>query len=51
MTCISTIRSYKIVAVQPLGKEEAVQKGVNFLSELFIFTVAGTVVVLEVRKL
>mmetsp|Transcript_7483 Transcript_7483/g.11115 ORF Transcript_7483/g.11115 Transcript_7483/m.11115 type:complete len:101 (+) Transcript_7483:162-464(+) len=38
---------YKFVGVKPLPKEEAVAKGVNFLSEVFIFAVAGTVITLE----
>ena len=36
--------------MKPLPKEEAVAKGVNFLSEVFIFAVAGTVITLEVRQ-
>lgn len=41
---------YKFVGVQPLPEEEALAKGANFLSEVFIFTVAGVVITLEVWR-
>ena len=44
------ISSYKFVGVKPLPDEEALAKGANFLSELFIFTVAGIVMTLEVWR-
>jgi hypothetical protein len=38
------------VGVKPLPDEEALSKGANFLSEVFIFTVAGVVITLEVWR-
>ncbi len=43
-----TLDRYKLVAVKPLPEEEALAKGANFLSEVFIFTVAGIAITLEV---
>jgi hypothetical protein len=42
--------SYKFVGVKPLPEEEALAKGANFMSEAFIFTVAGLVITLEVWR-
>lgn len=36
--------------VKPLPAEEALSKGVNFLSESVVFTVAGTIIVLEYNR-
>lgn len=41
---------YKFVGVRPLPEEEALAKGANFLSEVFIFSVAGLVITLEVWR-
>jgi hypothetical protein len=41
---------YKFVGVKPLPDEEALSKGANFLSEVFIFTVAGVAITLEVWR-
>mmetsp|Transcript_13886 Transcript_13886/g.23004 ORF Transcript_13886/g.23004 Transcript_13886/m.23004 type:complete len:157 (+) Transcript_13886:104-574(+) len=42
-----TTAGFKYVGVKPLPKEEALSKGVNFISEFFIFSVAVSVVVIE----
>lgn len=44
------IERYKFVGVKPLPEEEALAKGANFLSEAFIFSVAGIVMTLEVWR-
>ena len=41
---------YKFVGVRPLPEEEALAKGANFLSEVFIFSVAGLAITLEVWR-
>lgn len=41
---------YRFLGVKPLLKEEALSKGVNFLSESLVFTVAGAVIVVEYAR-
>lgn len=41
---------YKILGVNPLPEEEALSRGVNFLSESFVFTVAGTIIIVEYSR-
>ncbi|CAN1149957.1 OPA3-like protein [Linum perenne] len=38
------------VAIRPLDEEKAVQAAVDLIGELFVFTVAGVVVVFEVQR-
>ncbi|CAN0853262.1 OPA3-like protein [Linum grandiflorum] len=38
------------VAIRPLDEEKAVQAAVDLIGELFVFTVAGAVVVFEVQR-
>ncbi|KAL4586376.1 hypothetical protein LXL04_011012 [Taraxacum kok-saghyz] len=37
-------------AIRPLNEEKAVQAAADLLGELFVFTVAGTAVILEVQR-
>ena len=41
---------YKFLGVKPLAAEDATSKAVNFLSETFVFTVAGTIIVVEYAR-
>ena len=36
--------------MKPLPVEDAISKGVNFLSESFVFTVAGTIILIEYNR-
>jgi hypothetical protein len=38
---------YRILSIAPLEREEALSKGIDFLSEAFIFVMAGGVIVIE----
>lgn len=41
---------YKFLGVSPLEKEEALSKGIDFLSEAFIFCVAGSIIIIEYAR-
>ncbi len=41
---------YKIIGVSSLPEEEALSRGINFLSETFVFSVAGTIIVVEYAR-
>lgn len=41
---------YKILGVKPLPEEDALSRGVNFLSESFVFLVGGTIIVVEYSR-
>jgi hypothetical protein len=41
---------YKILKVEPLPVEEALARGINFVSESFIFGVAGALLVFEYQR-
>lgn len=41
---------YKILGIKPLPEEEALARGVNFLSEAFVFLVGGGIIVVEYNR-
>ena len=41
---------YKVRSINPLEREEALNRGAEFLSESFVFLVGGTVIVLEYNR-
>lgn len=41
---------YKILGIKPLPEEEALARGVNFLSESFVFLVGGGIIVVEYNR-
>lgn len=41
---------YKILGVNPLPEEEALARGINFLSESFVFVVAGSIIIIEYAR-
>ncbi len=41
---------YKILGIKPLPEDEALSRGVNFLSESFVFLVGGTIIVVEYQR-
>lgn len=41
---------YKILGVNPLPEEEALVRGINFLSESFVFVVAGSIIIVEYTR-
>jgi hypothetical protein len=40
----------KVLKINPLPEEDALSRGVNFLSECFVFTVAGTIIIIEYNR-
>lgn len=41
---------YKVLGIAPLPEEQALAQGINFLSESFIFLVAGGIIVIEYTR-
>ena len=40
---------YNVVSVKPLEENEAIQKGINFISEVTVFAIGGTILCVEVN--
>eukprot|EP01031_Cornospumella_fuschlensis_P041124 gene41124-50171_t len=43
-------QGYRVLNVDPLPEEEALSRGINILSETFVFTVAGTLLTFEYAR-
>jgi len=41
---------YKILGIKPLPEDEALSRGVNFLSEAFVFLVGGGIIIVEYSR-
>lgn len=41
---------YKVIRINPVAEEEALDLGISFLSESFVFAVAGTIIVVEYTR-
>eukprot|EP01039_Chlorochromonas_danica_P011358 gene11358-12687_t len=40
-------KGYRVLSIDPLAEEEALARGVDLLSEIFIFSVAGGIMIIE----
>ncbi len=45
-----TASGYRFIGVKPLEDDAALTKGINFLSESFVFLVAGSIIIIEYNK-
>ena len=41
---------HQVITIKPLPEEEALQDGISYLSEVFVFAVASTVLVIEYHR-
>lgn len=41
---------FKVLTINPLVEEEALSQGISFLSEFLVFSVAGTIIVVEFTR-
>jgi len=41
---------FKVIAINPLAEEEALSQGISFLSEFFVFSVAGGIIIVEFAR-
>lgn len=43
-------KGYRVLSIDPLAEEEALARGVDLLSEIFIFSVAGSIMIIEYAR-
>ena len=41
---------YNVISVKPLEEAEAINKGINFISEITVFAIGGTILTVEVTR-
>jgi optic atrophy 3 protein len=41
---------YKVVGINPLPEEDALSRGINFMSEFLVFSIAGGIIIIEYAR-